>query len=66
MRIASPCIKVCEMDPASMLCQGCGRSLQEIGRWSVYTDQERRAIMQQLPERLRRLHSNAPPIDRQH
>lgn len=47
----SPCIKVCLMDPASGLCIGCLRTLDEIASWSSYTNAERRAIMEALPQR---------------
>jgi hypothetical protein len=50
----SPCIKICTFDPESGLCRGCGRTLDEIGGWFCMTDAERRAVMAQLPERLRR------------
>jgi predicted Fe-S protein YdhL (DUF1289 family) len=47
----SPCIKVCIIDPANGLCEGCRRSRHEIARWSSYTDSERRSIMQELKTR---------------
>lgn len=50
--ISSPCIKVCVIDPASKLCQGCGRTLQEIAQWSRLPEAERLAIMATLAERL--------------
>jgi len=50
----SPCIKICTYDPESGLCRGCGRTLEEIGAWFSMTDQERRAVMAELQERLRR------------
>jgi uncharacterized protein len=50
----SPCIKICTYDPESGLCRGCGRTLEEIGAWFSMTDQERRAVMAELPERLKR------------
>ncbi len=46
--ISSPCVKLCQLDPATRLCQGCGRSLNEIGRWSSLSETERRAIMARL------------------
>lgn len=52
MAIASPCTKVCTMDPVSDLCIGCGRSLAEIARWGTMTDEERQRIMATLPGRL--------------
>jgi predicted Fe-S protein YdhL (DUF1289 family) len=50
--IASPCTKVCTIDPASRLCAGCGRSLDEIARWMSLSDSERARIMTELPHRL--------------
>jgi predicted Fe-S protein YdhL (DUF1289 family) len=48
----SPCIKVCVIDPANGLCEGCRRSRHEIARWSSYTDSERRGIMLELKTRV--------------
>ena len=58
-RIVSPCIKLCVIDGPSGLCEGCGRSLDEIGRWLGYSDAERRAIMSALPARLAGLSTGA-------
>jgi len=49
--IATPCVKVCVVDGASSLCLGCYRTLSEIGGWSALTDEERAAIMAELPSR---------------
>ncbi|MBI1416616.1 MAG: DUF1289 domain-containing protein [Limimaricola sp.] len=49
--IESPCVKVCVVHPAARLCTGCLRSIDEIGRWSRMTPEERRAIMAELPGR---------------
>lgn len=56
----SPCIHVCTVDPASRLCVGCGRSLDEIGRWVEMTPAERRSIMDGLPARLAALDLPVP------
>ena len=48
----SPCILVCSIDDRTGYCFGCGRTQAEIGAWTTYTDQERRAIMGVLPQRL--------------
>ena len=56
----SPCIKVCQMDPVRGVCIGCCRTLDEIGRWSRMSDQERGAVIEKLPERRSRL--NIPEI----
>jgi predicted Fe-S protein YdhL (DUF1289 family) len=50
--IATPCIKVCTMDPAGKLCTGCGRTLEEIARWGSMSEAERARIMAALPARL--------------
>ena len=53
--IATPCVKVCVVDGASGLCLGCYRTLQEIGGWSALTEDQRAAIMADLPGRKDRL-----------
>ena len=50
--IESPCNKVCVVHPSLGLCIGCGRSLDEIARWSDFAPAERARIMAQLPPRL--------------
>ncbi|MDJ0921316.1 MAG: DUF1289 domain-containing protein [Henriciella sp.] len=54
-KIESPCIKLCAVNGRHGMCMGCGRTLQEIGGWMQYTDQERSEIMATLPERLAKL-----------
>jgi hypothetical protein len=53
--LKSPCIKVCQMDPARGVCIGCCRSLDEIARWGGMTDAERAAIMSELHARRKSL-----------
>ena len=53
--IATPCIKVCIVDGASSLCLGCFRTLNEIGGWSGLSDDQRAAVMAELPERRARI-----------
>jgi hypothetical protein len=40
------------MDPARGICMGCGRTLDEIGRWGSMSESERANLMERLPERL--------------
>ncbi len=47
----TPCVKVCTLDHASGLCLGCGRTIDEIARWSGMSDAERARIMAELPAR---------------
>ena len=49
--LASPCINVCRMDAASGYCEGCRRSINEIAAWSTYSDEQKRAVLAQLPTR---------------
>lgn len=49
--VASPCISVCVMVPATGLCAGCHRTLDEIASWSVYDDAQKRAVLAALPSR---------------
>lgn len=58
--VSTPCIEICVIDPTSKLCEGCGRTLTEIAQWGQLSEAERRAIMIELPERLREA-SSAPP-----
>jgi len=51
MPIQTPCTAICTIDPASGLCLGCRRTLDEIARWTLLTDQERARIMAELPDR---------------
>jgi predicted Fe-S protein YdhL (DUF1289 family) len=57
----SPCIQVCTIDPASHLCVGCGRTIDEISRWVEMSPAQRRAIMDGLPARLEKLDLPVPP-----
>jgi uncharacterized protein len=50
--IETPCNRVCVVDPVLRLCIGCGRSLDEIARWTEFTGAERLRIMAQLPARV--------------
>ncbi|WP_459456455.1 DUF1289 domain-containing protein [Rhizobium sp. No.120] len=48
----TPCILVCSIDQNTGYCFGCGRTSAEIGAWMSYSEDERRQIMEMLPERL--------------
>lgn len=57
---STPCIKLCVLDDATGLCEGCGRTRDEIARWGLLGEPERRAIMAGLPARLRRAFPERP------
>lgn len=47
----SPCIKVCRVDRDSGLCVACLRTLGEISDWWGMRDDEKRAVLADLPNR---------------
>lgn len=53
--IESPCIRLCQINPGHGICEGCGRTLSEIGGWLSMTPAARRSVMAALPARLARL-----------
>jgi predicted Fe-S protein YdhL (DUF1289 family) len=61
MSSETPCTAVCQIDPRTNLCFGCGRTLPEIARWSGMDSAERRAIMAQLPARM--TEAGLTPVD---
>jgi len=52
-RVSSPCIRVCMLDPETGLCEGCGRTREEIAGWYRMSEEDRQRIMAELPERMR-------------
>jgi uncharacterized protein len=56
----SPCIKICIMDAASGLCEGCARTLPEIARWGSMSSDERQRIMRELAARRQRIGVASP------
>jgi predicted Fe-S protein YdhL (DUF1289 family) len=49
--VESPCVKICVVHPQARICTGCLRSIDEITRWTKMTPEERRTIMEALPDR---------------
>jgi hypothetical protein len=45
------------IDPETGLCEGCGRTREEIGQWFRLPEEERLRIMAELPERLRKAYA---------
>jgi uncharacterized protein len=61
-RVSSPCIRVCTLDPETGLCEGCGRTREEITRWYRIPEEERLSIMAELPERMRQAFALETPL----
>ncbi len=54
MTISTPCIKVCLIDRETGICEGCGRTREEIATWGRKSEEERLAIMAGLEDRMRK------------
>lgn len=48
---SSPCVDICVIDRDSRLCIGCRRTGEEIAVWGRLSEEARRAIMAELPDR---------------
>lgn len=48
--VPSPCISVCQMDPATKQCKGCYRTVEEIAAWSRLDDTQRLAIWDRIED----------------
>ena len=46
--IRSPCKKICVVDPNQSICVGCFRTLDELGRWTMMSKDDRLAIKAEL------------------
>jgi predicted Fe-S protein YdhL (DUF1289 family) len=44
----SPCNDLCRIDPQTGLCEGCGRTLDEISEWGYMTAEQKRAVIERL------------------
>ena len=49
--IISPCVGICIIDPVTGYCRGCNRTLEEISKWTHYSDEEAHALLQELEQR---------------
>ena len=49
--IISPCVGVCQINAQTGYCLGCWRTLKEVARWSRFTDQEKRDVLDELHAR---------------
>jgi predicted Fe-S protein YdhL (DUF1289 family) len=49
--LASPCLGICIVDPATRRCRGCLRTVDEIARWYEATAAEKRELLAVLAAR---------------
>ncbi|HTS90839.1 MAG TPA: DUF1289 domain-containing protein [Stellaceae bacterium] len=57
----SPCASVCALDPATGLCRGCFRTIDEIARWTTLSAEEKRRVLAAVEERRARLQGGHAP-----
>ena len=48
----TPCKKICKIDPHTEICIGCGRFVEEIENWLIYSEEERILLYNEASERL--------------
>ncbi|MCJ2033926.1 DUF1289 domain-containing protein [Methylobacterium sp. J-068] len=58
---SSPCTKLCILDAVTSLCEGCGRTRDEIALWGSMSEAQRRAVMGGLEGRLRAAYPRRAP-----
>jgi len=46
----SPCTKNCALNTSTNICEGCGRTINEIVEWTRMTDEEKQEVMNRLSE----------------
>jgi predicted Fe-S protein YdhL (DUF1289 family) len=54
----SPCIAVCQIDPATGYCRGCRRTIEEIAGWLAMSAEERWRVLDEVAKR----RAAEPPI----
>jgi uncharacterized protein len=59
--VPSPCNSVCRMDARTGWCEGCARTLDEIAAWAVMSDDEKRAVWNELAPRTAAMRAGAAP-----
>jgi predicted Fe-S protein YdhL (DUF1289 family) len=50
--VETPCVNICTLDTRSGMCLGCGRTIDEIARWTAMSPAERSCVMSELAARL--------------
>ena len=49
--VPSPCVSICRMDPATELCEGCCRTIEEIAAWSQLDSDTKRGVWRRIAQR---------------
>ena len=48
-QVGSLCLKICTLEDG--MCIGCFRTQDEIREWIIYTDEQKRVVLEKLEER---------------
>ncbi len=51
VHVLTPCLGICRINQRTQLCEGCRRSAVEVAEWLFYSNEKKREIMEQLPDR---------------
>lgn len=49
--VQSPCVKNCRIDPHTMLCEGCSRTLTEIQTWLKMPEKDKKHTLDLIAAR---------------
>ena len=50
--MSSPCIGICRIDDFSGMCEGCGRTMEEISGWPSASESDQQKTLATVAERL--------------
>ncbi len=50
-KIASPCVKNCEMNFNTKLCKGCFRTIDEIAQWGLFSEKQKEKVLKLIAAR---------------
>lgn len=62
MAVPSPCTQICAMNPATGLCRGCWRTIEEIGSWSALGDDDKLLVWQRIRARKTQYAPSVPDL----
>ena len=51
VKLLSPCVSICEIDPNDGMCRGCFRSLEEIAAWPGMSQEDQMLLLEALRDR---------------
>ena len=51
-KITSPCVGICSINKNNDFCIGCGRTIDQISKWSNFNETEKKKIILQIKNRI--------------